>query len=131
VNRSSFGAVADDIDNLFRPNGVIYAGPIRHDFGDVPYIDEWFRAGIGRSPSNFVCFINSHILLSTNWLIRAKQVFHLMTDRPIFVIGQRIDFDLDPVLFHNLAFEESLLQQIDTMVEKSHHSIHRPSVWDI
>jgi hypothetical protein len=72
VHRSGVRILADELDQLYGPGRVIYAGPIKHTFGDVPYVDEWFRHGIRRSPSDSVCFINSDILLSGDWFKRAE-----------------------------------------------------------
>jgi hypothetical protein len=126
INRSEFGALADDLDNVYGLGRIIYAGHIRTNFAHVPYIDEWFRQGIQHSPSNFVCFINSDILLSGNWFTKAKEIFHLMADHPTMIIGQRINFNLLSVDFQNLSFGTGLLQHIDDMVRKSQHSKESP-----
>jgi hypothetical protein len=130
VNRTEFdpsGHLPDELDRLFGVGRVIYGGPIKHDFGGVPYIDDWFRQGIRRSPSKYVCFINADIVLSGKWLGRAKQVFRAMEGRGIVVIGQRIDFDLEMARFEKLSFrQESLLGEIDEMVENSKHEDHSP-----
>jgi hypothetical protein len=132
INRSGFGPLADEIDDLYGPGRVIYRGSIKHDFADIPYIDEWFQKGIQYSPTNFVCFINSDILVSGNWLTRAKQVFRIMAHRPILVIDQRMDFTLNLTHFDNLKFGgNSLLQQIDVMVKNSPHSIYQPTGIDM
>jgi hypothetical protein len=123
--------LAGEIDGLYGSGRVIYGGAIKHDFASVPFIDEWFRKGIQLSRSTFVCFINSDIILSANWLIRAKQVFRLMADRPILVIDQRINFHLNQHLFQNLTFDESLLQQIDVMVKKSPHFAYQATGMDM
>jgi hypothetical protein len=53
-----------------------------------------------------------------------------MADRPILVVGRRINFDLDDALFRNLSFGRSLLQEIDVMVENSRHVEHYPTGMD-
>jgi hypothetical protein len=129
VNRTEFdpsGRLPAELDRLFGAR-VIYGGPIKRDFGGVPYIDDWFRQAVRRAPSRFVCLINADILLSAAWLARAKQVYRAIGDAPIVVIGQRIDFDLNETLFAELSFSQgSLLPEIDAMVRKSRHSEHSP-----
>jgi hypothetical protein len=122
INRSEFGALADELDHLYGSGRVIYGGHIKTNLVHVPYIDEWFRQGIQRSPSNHVCFINADILLSANWFMRVKQIFHLMADHPILAIGQRMNSNLNAIDFQNLSFGHRLLQNIDDMVRKSRHS---------
>jgi hypothetical protein len=130
VNRTAFdpsGRLPDELDRLFGPGRVVYGGPIKHDMSDVPYIDDWFRQGIRHSNSTYVCFINLDIILSGRWLGRAREVYRAAGDRPIVVIGQRIDFDLNLDLYGKLSFEQhSLLRKIDEMVDKSAHSDHSP-----
>jgi hypothetical protein len=130
VNRTAFdpsGRFPDELGRLFGSGRVIYGGPIKHDMGDVPYIDDWFRQGIRKSNSTYVCFINADIVLSARWLDRAREVYTAAGDRPIVVIGQRIDFDLNLDLYAELSFSQrSLLLEIDEMVDKSAHSDHSP-----
>lgn len=137
INRTEFdksGKFTNEIDQLFGKDRVIYAGDIRTDLKNVPYINEWFIQGIMQSPSKYVCFINSDIVLSSNWLKRVKQVFSIpeMQDKPLVLIGQRIDFDLKEESFKTIEFskfhnnEHELLNEIDSLVNKSQHSDHSP-----
>jgi hypothetical protein len=130
LNRSEFdqhGKLPDELDSLFGPGRIHYAGPIKHDLNGIPYIDDWFRQGIRKSQSKYVCFINSDILISAKWLSRVSAVDRLFPDRSIMMIGQRIDFDLQLNLFDALSFEpKTLLKEIDEMVQRSPHSDHSP-----
>ena len=130
VNRSDFdptGEFPNEIDELYGKNRVIYAGPIRSNINNIPYIDEWFKKGIDLSESKYICFINGDIVLSSKWLLRVKQVFQVMKNKSIVMIGQRIDFTLNQGDFQNLRFNSSnLLEEIDNMVENSIHSDHSP-----
>ncbi|KAK8875347.1 hypothetical protein M9Y10_005512 [Tritrichomonas musculus] len=130
TNRTEFdptGKFPDELDKLFGKDRVKYAGSIRHDLTGVPYIDDWFRQGIKHSSSKYVCFINSDIPISGNWLHRVKQVYAVMEDKPVVLIGQRIDFDLEDSKFEKLRFDQKhLLKDIDKMVEESNHSPHSP-----
>ncbi|OHT04766.1 hypothetical protein TRFO_06211 [Tritrichomonas foetus] len=130
IERDEFdptGKIPDEIDNIFGKDRVIYAGGIRCDHSGVPYIHEWFIQGIKQSPSKYITFINSDILLSENWLKRVKQIFNIMDDKPTVLIGQRIDFDLKGEKFQKLIFsQDKLLNSIDNMVQESKHSDHSP-----
>ena len=132
INRSEFdptGKIPDEIDKEFGSGRVIYAGGIRSDHSGVPYINEWFIQGIKHSPSKYVTFINSDILLSSGWLNRVKQVFGIMEshDLPAFLIGQRIDFDLKDEQFKMIKFtQKDILSTIDHVVEISSHNDHSP-----
>jgi hypothetical protein len=126
VNRTSFKVLAEELERLHGPGRLMYGAPIKQDMADTPYIDDLFRQGIQRSPSTYVCFINADILISAHWFARVQQVFHLMVDRPILVIGQRVDFDLDPARLHNFSFTRSLLHKIDILVNSSRHVKHSP-----
>jgi hypothetical protein len=130
INRSEFGALADELDHCYGSGRVIYGGHIKTSLAHVPYIDEWFRQGIRHSPSNFVCFINADILLSANWLTGAKHIFRLMDGHPIVVIGQRINCDINPRYFQNLSFGKALLQEIDHIAKKSVHYPESPHGMD-
>jgi hypothetical protein len=131
VNRTNFdpsGKFPAEIETQFGQGRVIYAGGIRSDFSGVPYINEWFLAGIQQTPSRYVCFINSDILLSEKWLSRVKQIYRAMgAERRLILIGQRIDFDLDNKEYGKLQFTQGkLLEDIDAMVKRSRHSEHSP-----
>lgn len=131
VNKTEFdpdGSLSNELSRLFGANRVRYAESTRHDLKGVPYIDDWFREGIKQSESKYVSFINTDIPLSKDWLKRVKQVYSVMGDeKPIVMIGQRIDFDLDKNKFHQLRFDqEHLLSDIDEMVLQSKHSPHSP-----
>jgi hypothetical protein len=131
INRTEFdpsGRFPTEIDRQFGAGRVNYAGGIRTDHSGVPYIHEWFIQGIRQSPSRYVCFINSDILLSEKWLSRVKQIFKAMeNDRRLLLIGQRIDFDLESSEYNKLRFtQNNLLNDIDEMVQRSRHSDHSP-----
>lgn len=130
IHRHEFdptGNFPKELDKEFGEGRIIYAGGIRSDHNGVPYINEWFIAGIRDTPSKYICFINSDILLSEKWLTRVKQVFRVMEGKKPLLIGQRIDFDLDDSLYKLLRFDqEHLLSDIDQMVRDSKHSDHSP-----
>jgi hypothetical protein len=75
VNRTSYKTLIDELEILYEPGRVICGRPIKTDLAGTPYIDDWFQEGIRLSPSTYVCFINADILISRNWLIRAKEIF--------------------------------------------------------
>jgi hypothetical protein len=54
-----------------------------------------------------------------------------MGDRPILVIGQRIDFDPHYDDFRTLLLGASFLPRVDAMVQNSPHSMHRPTGVDM
>jgi hypothetical protein len=126
VNRANFENLAEELEHRYELGRVNYVGPLKRDLADIPYVDDWFRQGIRLSQSTYVCFINADILLSANWFTKAKQVFHFMGDRPILLIGQRINVNLQPASFLNLSFKRSLLQEIDVLVKNSRHAKHSP-----
>jgi hypothetical protein len=131
INRTEFdpsGRFPTEIDDQFGGERVIYAGGIRTDHSGVPYIHEWFLEGIRQTPSRFVCFINSDILLSAKWLSRVKQVYNAIgAEKQVVLIGQRIDFELTKAEYKRLRFtQKDLLGDIDAMVERSSHSDHSP-----
>ena len=138
INRTEFdstGKFTNEIDQLFGENRIIYAGGIKTDHKNVPYINEWFIQGINHSPSKYVCFINSDIVLSSNWIKRVKQIFTMpeMANKPLVLIGQRIDFDLKEDSFKKIKFskyknnQHELLHEIDNLVTNiSKHSDHSP-----
>jgi hypothetical protein len=130
INRTGFGALADELDQIYGFGRVTYSGPLKRDFGHVPYVDDWFREGVRRSSSNYVCFLNGDIILSANWLRRAKQIFRWMDGRSIVVIGRRINFYLNPTYFNNLSFGKTLLREIDVMVNQSKHFVEIPYAID-
>lgn len=131
IDRESFdpsGKFPRELENEFGKDRIIYAGPIRTDYGGVPFINEWFNEGILQSPSRYVCFINSDILLSNEWLGKTKRVFSAMEGeyKPL-LIGQRIDFDMKDGAYDELRFAQNdLLVDIDAMVQKATHSDHSP-----
>lgn len=139
INRTEFDKTdkfPQELENIFGPNRVIYAGGIRTDLKGVPYINEWFIQGILHSPSKYICFINSDIIVSAKWLKRVKQIFAIdkLEDKPLVLIGQRIDFDLKEQAFNTISFintfdennESTLLHQIDKIVFSSSHNDHSP-----
>lgn len=130
IDREEFdktGELPNELDQLFGEGRVQYLGSIRTDHDNVPYINDWFLQGILRSQSKYVCFINSDILLSEKWLKRVSQVYDNMEEENLFLIGQRIDFDLKDKYFKELRFDQlHLLADIDKMVRKSNHLDHSP-----
>lgn len=130
VNRSMFDPsdkLPKELEETFGKDRITYAGNVRHDLEEVPYIDDWFIQGVKKSQSKYVSFINSDIVLSHNWLERTKQVFRVLRNSNPVLIGQRIDFDLDDFLYENLRFDQNhLLKDIDDMIIKSSHTDHSP-----
>ena len=130
VQRNEFdpsGKFPAELDKEFGEGRIIYAGGIRSDHNGVPYINEWFIEGVKYTPSKYICFINSDILLSSKWLPRLKQVFTAMEEKKPLIIGQRIDFDLKDSLYDELRFDQQhMLGDIDAMVNKSRNSVHSP-----
>jgi hypothetical protein len=131
INRSEFGALADELDDCYGPGRVIYSGHIKTSFAGVPYIDAWFRQGIQLSPSTHVCFLNADILLSANWFTQAIQMLHVMANHPIILIGQRINVDLNSIDDYNFSIGTKLLHEIDDVVKKSRHFPESPDGIDI
>lgn len=130
VNRSEFdpsGEFPNEIEKRYGAERIQYLGPIRSNHNGVPYIDDWFRKGIDFSQSKYVCFINGDILLSSKWLDRVKHVFSAMNEKPVVMIGQRIDFTLTDDEYDRIDFSSHhLLSDIDEMVNRSKHSDHSP-----
>lgn len=130
VNRKEFdpsGRFPALLDELYGAHRIRYAGPIRGDHKGVPYIDDWFIKGLKAVESKYVCFINSDIVLSSKWLRRVKQVYSVMNDKQLVLIGQRIDFDLQPEKLNSLHFgSKDFLKEIDEFVMSSNHSDHSP-----
>jgi len=130
IDRGSFdptGRFPAELDREFGTGRVSYLGGIRGDREGVPYIDAWFRAGVRRSASRYVCFINSDILLSAGWLARVREVFGALGDRNPILIGQRVDFDLKGAAYAGLRFTQgALLGDVDAMVRAARHSNHSP-----
>jgi hypothetical protein len=130
VNRTEFDPsdkLPTELETLFGHGRVTYAGGLKHDLTGVPYIDDWFRQGIRQSQSKYVCFINSDILISADWLSRVSTVDTALQDRSVLMIGQRIDFDIKEELFDGLTFTQStFLKQVDAMVQNSPHTDHSP-----
>ena len=121
------GAFPKELAKLYGSERIEFLGPIRSDHNNIPYIDDWFKKGVMNTKSKYVCFINGDIVLSSGWLKRVKQVFQVMKDKRTVLIGQRIDFDLNKKMLNELNYgSESFLEEVDDMVQMSHHQEHSP-----
>ena len=113
------------IIELFGENRVFYKGYLKSDQDGVPYVDDWFRRGVDDATTKFVCFINTDILLSADWLRRVKQVYKAFKENESLVlINQRIDFDLYKSIDQMELNATDFLEQIDRLVKSSSHETH-------
>ena len=125
------GKLQKDLIELFGENRVFYKGYIKSDQDGVPYVDDWFRRGIDDATTKYVCFINTDILLSSQWLRRVKQVYKVFKETdPLVLINQRIDFDLHTNTKHLKYNASNFLEEIDNIVENSPKEEHPPTGMD-
>lgn len=90
------GKFNKEIEKAFGKNRISYAGPICTNVDNIPYINEWFIQGIKLSRSKYVTFINSDIILPSNWLLIAKKTFlhPRLKNKPLFLISKRLNLDI-------------------------------------
>ncbi|EAY09038.1 hypothetical protein TVAG_180120 [Trichomonas vaginalis G3] len=120
------GNIQKEIDELYGPGRVKYLGDLKSNKDGIPYIDDWFRRGIQDSETLYVSFINTDILLSSNWYFAIKQTFNALPDKKLVIINQRIDFDLEMHKMREMNLSTDLLHQTDKLVEGSRQTIHSP-----
>lgn len=95
------------INNLFGRNRIFYATPIKTNENNVPYVNEWFIRGIKQTKSRYVCFLNSDLVVPSNWFNITKKVFNLSIfseKSPVF-ITKRINFHLNESIFNSIDFK--------------------------
>ena len=111
--RDSLGEVAEELEKVFGSR-IVFAGPPKRDFKNVPYVDSWFRSGIAAAKAQFVCFVCENVVLGSDWMKRTAQVFGAMNGLKPFLIGQSAGFSIDPAWFASLEFgSDSFLSEID------------------
>jgi hypothetical protein len=122
------GRLQKEFVDMFGENRVFYKGYLKSDQDNVPYVDDWFKRGVDDAETKYVCFINTDILLSSNWMKRLKQVYSVFDERKkLVLINQRIDFDLNADASWFKYNSPTLLEDIDNLVQRSHHETHSPA----
>ena len=121
------GQFQKHIIELFGENRVFYNGYVKSDQDGVPYVDDWFRRGIDEATTKYVCFINTDILLSSQWLRRVKQVYKVFPEtEKLVLINQRVDFDLYRSTKNMKYNASNYLEEIDKLVSSSPNEEHTP-----
>lgn len=94
------------IEEIFGINRIAYAGPICSNMNGIPYIREWFIQGLKLVKSKYVSFINSDIVLPSNWLNITKNIFlhPKLLNKSLFLISQRLNFNLNETIFQSINF---------------------------
>ncbi|EAX88589.1 hypothetical protein TVAG_265290 [Trichomonas vaginalis G3] len=87
--------IVPELERHFGKNRIFFTEPIDVDSDGVPYIDDWFFKGFDYSQTDYVCWINSDIILPKGWYPRCQFVMDYFYQKNLqaAVISRRCDFN--------------------------------------
>ncbi|KAH0795719.1 glycosyl transferase family 2 [Histomonas meleagridis] len=68
-----------------------FSQKIRHDFSNVPFVDDLFKEGVQQSRSKYVTFIRDDLILTKDWFNRVNQIFNFLSTQNPIIISQFVN----------------------------------------
>lgn len=83
------------LEQNFGKNRMFFTDFIDSDQDGVPYIDDWFIKGFDYSSTDYVCWINSDIIIPNGWIQRCQFILEYFwkQKKQACIISRRCDFN--------------------------------------
>ena len=99
INKTLFdpnNLLISKLELKFGKNKIQFSQNIEVDENNIPYIDDWFHKSFDLSLTNFICLINSDIILPNNWykIINSISEYFILKNYQFSIISRRCDFNL-------------------------------------
>jgi hypothetical protein len=121
------GRLMTQLEQLYGPNRIRFYGELRKCHKNIPFIDDWIIESFGICYTKFLCLINADILLCRNWFPTVKNVYRVLSDKSVFIVGERIDFFFEGDDETKVSLHPSkVLREIDQLVSRSLHNHYSP-----
>ena len=121
---ASWKALGDDVDIILFGNedgcsevseefSIKHVSDVPCNSEGLPIVKEMFSLAESMSSGNLLMYINSDIILLSDFNKAVKAIDHEMNGKPFLVVGQRHDFDLyESVDFNDVNWESKLAERV-------------------
>jgi len=96
------GSLIQSLKNQYGNDRIRFLSNIEVDEDNIPYINDWFLKGFDNTNTNYICFINSDIILPLGWYTRVKYLYNFFSrqEKQHAIVSRRCDIDLNTNTFH-------------------------------